>query len=389
MRVAIVHQWLVLQGGAERVSEVLLGMFPEADFFTLVMDESHLPEWIAGRSITTSFLNKFPGARRFYRHLLPLYPLAVEQLDLTSYDLVISADSGPVKGVITRPGAIHICYCHTPMRFLWDSYHSYLAAMPVFARLPFILSAHYVRNWEYVAAQRVTHFIANSHYVARRIKQYYGRSSTVVHPPVDTKRGFIDSTPGDYYLAAGRMVQYKRIDILIRACNQLGRRLLITGTGPEFKRLRAIAGPTIEFLGQLSTDDLWKTYARTRALLLAADEDFGLVPLETNACGRPVIAFGKGGALETVRALDQYPPPMGKPERSATGVFFMEQSPEAVVNAILKFEAAEDAFVPQAIQEHARGFDTAIFVNKIRDFLERATSCRLPSPEESDKCISV
>ena len=375
MRVAIVHQWLVLQGGAERVTEVLVGMFPEADFFTLVMDESHLPDWIVGRSIKTSFLHNIPGAKRFYRYLLPLFPIAVEQLDLTSYDLVISADSGPVKGVITRPGAIHICYCHTPMRYLWDSYHSYLAAIPKLARLPFILSAHYVRNWEYVAAQRVTHFIANSQYVAGRIKQYYGRSSTVVHPPVDTKRGLIDPAPGDYYLAAGRMVQYKRTDILIHACNQLGRRLLITGRGPELKRLRSIAGPKIEFLGQLSTDDLWKTYARCRALLFAADEDFGLVPLEVHACGRPVIAFGKGGSLETVRALRQDPLPAGKLDSAATGLFFTEQSPDAVIDAIRRFEAIEDTFLPHAIQEHARRFDTSVFVKKMQDFLSQVPAC--------------
>jgi glycosyltransferase involved in cell wall biosynthesis len=369
MRIAIVHHWFVTQGGGERVAEVIGGMFPEADLFTLVADPSLVPPGLAKRRTTSSFLQKVPGARKIHRHLLPLYPFAVEQLDLTDYDLVLTSDSGPMKGVITHQNAIHICYCHSPMRYLWDSYHAYAGQMSRLSRFVFSLSAHYVRGWDYQAAQRVTHFIANSEYVARRISHYYRRGSTVIHPPIDTEKAVLAKSPGDYYLAVGRLVAYKRTEILIEACNQLGRPLHIVGDGPEIKRLRAIAGPTIQFLGKLSSAELWHTYAHCRALLFAADEDFGMVPLEAQACGRPVVAYGKGGSLETVRG---YHDRAGRPVRDdedATGVFFYEQNADAVARAILRFEAIEDEFSPEAIQAHARQFDTSVFVEKLRQFV--------------------
>jgi glycosyltransferase involved in cell wall biosynthesis len=357
VRVAIVHHWFVTQGGGERVAEVLGGMFPDADIFTLVSDRKQLPPGLAGRPVKNSFLQSIPGGRRIHRHLLPLYPLAVEQLDLTTYDLVLSSDSGPMKGVLTHQDAVHVCYCHSPMRYLWDGYHGYLAAMPLLAKLPFALSAHYVRNWDYVAAQRVTHFVANSQYVAGRIRHFYGRPSEVIYPPIDTHRGFLAKSPEDYYLAAGRLVPYKKTEVLIEACNKLGRRLRIAGVGPELDRLRRIAGPTIEFVGKLSTPDLWNAYASCRALLFAADEDFGMVPLEAQACGRPVIAFGKGGSLETVH--------------ETTGIFFDQQTLGSVAEAIARFEGAETDFYPPVIQEHARRFDTGIFMERMQQFLSR------------------
>jgi glycosyltransferase involved in cell wall biosynthesis len=369
LRVAIVHHWFVTQGGGERVAEVLAGMFPEADVFTLVYDRPHIPAGIASHKVIASFLQSIPGAKRAHRHLMALYPFAVEQLDLTPYDLVITSDSGPMKGVITNPGAIHICYCHSPMRYLWDSYHSYAATMAGVTGWLFSMAAHYVRNWDYLAAQRVTHFIANSAHVARRIQHYYGRSSTVLHPPIDTERGFLASAPEDYYLAVGRLVPYKRTDILIQACNRLGRRLRIVGVGPEMQSLRALAGPTIEFLGKLDTDSLWQTYAHCRALLFAAEEDFGMVPLEAQACGRPIIAFGKGGALETVRPHqnDSLWQPPG--DECPTGVFFQDQTADSLAEAILHFESIENTFSPEAIQRHARQFDTTLFVERMFEFV--------------------
>jgi glycosyltransferase involved in cell wall biosynthesis len=314
-----------------------------------------------------------------HRHLLPLYPFAVEQLDLTAYDLVLTSDSGPMKGVITRQDAIHICYCHSPMRYLWDSYHAYAAQMSPFGRLAFSLAAHYVRSWDYQAAQRVTHFIANSEYVGRRISHYYRRASTVIHPPIDTANGFIGEGPEDYYLAVGRLVSYKRTEILIEACNKLGRQLRIVGDGPEMKKLRSIAGPTIRFLGKMGASDLWHTYAHCRALLFAADEDFGMVSLEAQACGRPVIAFGKGGSLETVRGYPERGMRHPVKECEATGIFFYEQSADAVAAAILRLEAVESQFSPQVIQRHARQFDTSVFIDKIRRYVSDA----LAAPYES------
>jgi glycosyltransferase involved in cell wall biosynthesis len=366
---AIVHHWFVTQGGGERVAEVFAEMFPEADVFALVVDPKFVPRGIAERGVTSSFLQRIPKANRIHRYLLPLYPLAVEQLDLTPYDLVLSSDSGPVKGVLTRPEAVHVCYCHSPMRYLWDGYYPYLRSMPALAKIPFAVASHYVRNWDYLAAQRVDRFIANSKYVAGRILRYYGRESTVLHPPIDTSRGFVVDAPEDYYLAVGRLVGYKRTDLLIHACNRLGRRLRIVGSGPETGRLRAIAGPTIEFLGPLSSEDLWRTYAYARALLFAAEEDFGMVPLESQACGRPVIAFGKGGALETVIARNSPTPGRLLGANQATGAFFYEQTPEAVMEAIRDFEASEGQYSPQSIRLHACQFDTAHFVERIRSFL--------------------
>lgn len=369
MRVAIVHHWFVTQGGGERVAEVFSSIFPQADIFTLISAPEQLPPGLAEKNIKNSLLQKIPRSTRIHRHLLPLYPLAVEQLDLTAYDLVLSSDSGPVKGVITHPDAVHVCYCHSPMRYLWDGYHEYLASMPLLVKLPFALSAHYVRNWDYAAAQRVTHFVANSHYVARRIRHYYGRSSEVIHPPIDTHRGFLSQSPKDYYLAAGRLVPYKKTEILIEACNHLARRLRVAGVGPELNQLRRIAGPTIEFAGKLSTPELWDSYANCRALLFAADEDFGMVPLEAQACGRPVIAFGKGGSLETVCAEFEQDYGNSPSGGRATGVFFALQTVESAAQAILRFEADEAKFVPSLIQDHARRFDTSIFIEQMQQYL--------------------
>lgn len=369
MRVAIVHHWFVTQGGGEQVAEAIGDLFPDADLFTLVADPSFVPRGLAGRRRTVSLLQSLPGAKRIHRHLLPLYPFAVEQLNLTAYDLVLSSDSGPVKGVLTHQDALHICYCHSPMRYLWDGYHEYAARMSGISRLAFSLSAHYVRNWDYQAAQRVTHFIANSEYVARRISRFYGRPSRVIHPPINTRQGFIANQPEDYYLAVGRLVGYKKTEILIEACNKLGRELRIVGEGPEMKRLRRVAGPTIKFLGKLNNTDLWQTYAHCRALLFAADEDFGMVALEAQACGRPVIAFGRGGSLETVRGLPDGPLGNEQDLKAATGLFFSHQSEEAVVRAILRFEAMEGDLSPKLIQKHARQFDTAIFKGRMRHYI--------------------
>jgi glycosyltransferase involved in cell wall biosynthesis len=369
LRIAIVHHWFVTQGGGERVAEVFAEMFPEADVFTLVWDPDFVPARIKDHKLTASILQRIPGAKRAHRHLMALYPFAVEQLDLTAYDLVITSDSGPMKGVITRPDAIQVCYCHSPMRYLWDSYHSYSSSMRGPVKWFFAIAAHYVRNWDYVAAQRVTHFLANSAHVAGRIQHYYGRASTVLHPPIDTSRGFIVSSPEDYYLAAGRLVSYKRTDLLIQACNRLNRRLQIVGAGPETRRLQAMAGPTIEFRGPLSTDELWRTYANCRALLFAAEEDFGMVPLEAQACGRPVIAFGRGGALETVRPYRNLHNSTSAREARSTGIFFPEQTVESLIQAISYFESIEGSFDPIAIQEHAQEFDTAIFREKMYEFV--------------------
>ncbi|MBV8674542.1 MAG: glycosyltransferase [Acidobacteriaceae bacterium] len=361
MRVAIVHHWFVSQGGGERVAEVLAEMYPSADLFTLVADPKKVPPSLRNRRLQTSLINRLPFSSRIYRNLLPLYPTAVERLDLRGYDLVLSSDSGPMKGVTVSPSAVHICYCHSPMRYLWDQYHHYRRSMGPIARATFGLSAEYVREWDQRASRRVTQFIANSRYVASRIREYYGRESVVIHPPVETSAGHIAGKPGEAYLTVGRLVPYKRIDLLIQACNILGRELRIIGTGPEESSLRALAGKTIKFLGNVDEASLWHEYANCRAFLFGGEEDFGMAMVEAQSCGRPVIAFGKGGALEAVVS----------PKRTAyspqdTCVLFDRQSPEAVIKALLCFEAAEYRFDPLIIRRHAERFGVQAFRRSFR-----------------------
>jgi glycosyltransferase involved in cell wall biosynthesis len=369
-RVAIVHHWFLSRAGGERVFNSIAGMFPAADVFTLFFDKEKFAAAAHQHKITTSFLDKIPAARKNHRHLLPFYPLAVEMLDLSGYDLVISSDSGPMKGVLTDPHSTHICYCHSPMRYLWDGHSNYHRKMSPLVRTIFGVASHYVRNWDYSAAQRVDHFIANSHYVAARIRKYYRRESAVIHPPIDTSKSFLATAIEDYYLAVGRLVSYKRTDILIDACAALGRKLVIVGDGPERKKLEKRAPKSVQFLGELDDEALRNVYAQARALLFAADEDFGLVPLEAQAYGRPVVAFGKGGSLETVIGI--FPDAHGhngSRDTALTGVFFDAQTPESLAQAILYFESCEESFSPAHAQRHARQFDTSVFVERLASFV--------------------
>jgi glycosyltransferase involved in cell wall biosynthesis len=362
VRVAIVHHWFVTRGGGERVAECIASLFPDAEIFTLLADDPGVPDGLRGRRIHTSFLQKIPMARRYHRHMMPLYPAATEWLDLREFDLVITSDSGPVKGVRLSEGAVQICYCHSPMRYLYDGFETYRAQMGAVTRAVFSATAGRVRRWDVRAAERVTFFIANSEYVARRIKRIYGRESRVIHPPIDLHRARIVDTPGEHYLCAGRLVGYKRTELMIEACARMGRKLRIAGTGPEEKFLKGLADASAaEFLGEMSTEALWQEYANCRALLFAADEDFGMVPLEAQACGRPVIAYGAGGSLETVRGHGPLP----------TGVYFSEQTVESLIQGISKFEVAESAgtFSPTVIQSRAAEFATPVFLRRLREFV--------------------
>jgi glycosyltransferase involved in cell wall biosynthesis len=385
MRIAITYQHSLTLGGSERVLEVLAEMYPTADFFCMLADPDAIPEPLRGRKITTTFLNSIPFAGRFYPYLLFACPLAVEALDLSAYDLVISSDGSHTMGVLTREDALHLCYCHSPHRSLWDQYSAYRSSLKWPVRPVFTLSAHYVRNWNYLAAQRIDQFIANSEYIAQRIRKFYRRDSAVIYPPVDTQDGYIAPAQDDYYLSVGRLSHLKRTDLLIYACNRLGRRLLIAGTGPDESRLKSIAGPTIEFLGRVPDRDLPDLYARCRALLFAANEDFGIVPVEAQAYGRPVVAYGHGGSLETVVGLDD------RLRRPPTGIFFREQTIDSILDALRQFEAFDGSFDTRAIQEHARTFDTSVFVEKMRDYVDAALRAQFPAAarKDSDAWLSV
>ncbi len=341
IRVAITYHYSLSFGGSERVLEALAEMYPEADFFTLMVDKEFIPEKLRGRKITTSFLDRIPGAKRVYQYLLPIYPLAVECFDLSGYELVISADGAATKGVLTDAGVVHLCYCHSPPRSFWDQYAANRKSMAWLVSAVFALVSQQMRQWDVAAAQRIDGFVVNSRYVGDRVAKYYRRESTVIYPPVDTSGAYLAAHHGDHYLSAGRLVEAKRVDLAIAACNRLGRKLRIVGTGPAEERLRRLAGPTIKFLGRVDEERLKAEYAACRALLFAADEDFGLVSVEAQAFGRPVIAYGRGGSLETVRGL--WPEHFregrspGAQVGGYTGVFFDRQSESSLSQAILDF----------------------------------------------------
>lgn len=367
LRVAVVHHWLMGYNGGERVVSALLEMYPQADLFALVANEELLARFAPHR-VTTSFLQRVPGSLRYHRHLLPLCPFALEQFDLRDYDLVISSESGPAKGVITPAGSFHVSYCHSPMRYIWDLYHEYTNGkdMKGLTRLIFKAVAHYMRVWDVASALRVDSFVANSNNTAARIRKHYRREAVVIHPPVDVASGYLADTIGDYYLTVGRLVDYKRIDLAVEACTRLQRPLRVVGAGPQYRRLREIAGACVEFLGELGDAELREQYAHCRALLFLGEEDFGIVPVEAHSFGRPVVAYGRGGALETVRGRFAGQEAV---DRSCDGIFFAEQTTNSVADAILAFEANEHAFSPAEIARGAAPFSTERFKQEMADFI--------------------
>jgi glycosyltransferase involved in cell wall biosynthesis len=365
-RVAIVHYWFVNNGGGERVVEALAEMFPQADLFCLVADTSTMTPRLRGHKLTTSFLQHIPGSRRWYRHLLPLHPFALERLNVSGYDLILSSESGPAKGIFPGQQACHICYCHSPMRYLWDLYPSYRRSLGPVAGTVFSLTAPFLRRWDRASASRVDHFVANSHNVASRIRNHFGRESQVIHPPVNVTLGYISGEVSDYYLVVGRLIDYKRVDLAIEACNQLKRPLRIIGNGNQMNKLRSLAGPTVQFLGRLDDEAIAQHYAHCRALLFPGEEDFGIVPVEAQSFGRPVIAYGRGGVLETVAGGWTGPDFAGK---SSTGVFFAEQTVDSLVGAIRLFESVEAQFSPASIRCSVERFAAARFASEMWSFI--------------------
>jgi glycosyltransferase involved in cell wall biosynthesis len=355
-KVALVHHWLLSMTGGERVCEAICEIFGKPDIFCLVADTRQLSPILKGVSVKTSLIQSLPFARKYYRYYAPLFPLAVELLDLRSYDLVISSDASVVKGVLTGPETCHICYCHSPMRYAWNMFPEFLQGMNGVKRLAVALTMHYLRSFDHAAAARVDHFVANSNNVKRRILKYYRRESEVIYPPCDLERFAISSSLGDYYLCVGRLVAYKRFELAVQAFNRSGKRLLIVGEGPEMARLKASAKKNIQFLGWVSNEELASLYTKCRALVFPGEEDFGIVPLEVQASGRPVIAYGRGGALETV-----IPP--------TTGLFFYEENPEALNNAVDEFEHTLTSFDPHKIRDNAMRFSRERFQREFLGFL--------------------
>jgi glycosyltransferase involved in cell wall biosynthesis len=361
MKVALVHDYLNQYGGAERVLEAFCQIFPKAPIYTLLYDKEKTGWAFEDRRIQTSFLQKIPLLKSHHRPFLMLMPLAIEQFDLSQYDLVLSDSASYAKGVITSPKTLHICYCHTPIRYAWDDSHKYIEEFgyPGLVKkfIPFFMN--YIRLWDEQAAQRVDQFIANSQFVAQRIKKYYHQDSEVIHPPVKTNLFYLADRPDKYFLMVGRFLPYKRFDLAIESFNQLGLPLKIIGDGPEKKKLQKKAKSNIEFVGLVSDKKLKDYYAHCQAFIFPQEEDFGITAVEAMAAGRPVIAYQAGGALEIIQP-------------GITGLFFKEQTTDCLIKALRSFKLTD--FDPRLIREKAMEFDQERFKERIRKFILKVRS---------------
>ena len=381
LKVAVVHDWLVIYGGAERVMEHILDCYPQADLFSLI---DYVPEeqrhFLRGKTPKTSFLQRIPGVAKHYPKLLPLMPLAIEQFDLSSYDLVISSSYCVAKGVLNGPNQTHVSYCHSPMRYAWDHYHEYLSEMNLNRGLKsWIVRGllHNIRTWDTRSSNMVDNFIANSNFVQARIKKFYGRESELIYPPVDTQLFSLNENKEDFYVAAGRFAPFKRLDLVVDAFNYLpDRKLVLIGDGPEMAKLKSKAGDNVEFLGFQPPEVMRDYLSRAKAFIFPSEEDFGIVPVEAQACGTPVIAFGSGGALETVIPANSERAP-----ELSTGLWFARQSPDSLAASVLKFEALAEKFDPTFISRHAAKFAPDQFKAKLVETVDRTLTDRHYKPE--------
>ncbi|HWT92372.1 MAG TPA: glycosyltransferase, partial [Solirubrobacteraceae bacterium] len=356
-RVALVHDFLLDIRGAERVFSVLCEMYPEADLFTAVYDERGTEGWFSERTVRTSFLQRVRPTARTFRGLLPLYPYAMESLDLSGYDVVISSSSAWAHGVLVDPEAVHVCYCHNPFRYAWNAREQTLAGRDPLTRTALGVILKQWRTWDFIAAQRVDRYVANSETTRKRVARYFDREASVLHPPVDTGRFAQSSSVGESYVVLSELMPHKRIDVAVEAFNRLGLPLTIVGNGPDARRLRRLAGPTVEFTGRVSDAEVERLLAEARALVVTATEEFGIAAVEAQAAGRPVIALREGGVRETV-------------VEDVTGTFYEEPHPDALVDAVARFDAL--AINPDACVRNARRFDVSEFRQGMSAVVEEA-----------------
>lgn len=365
MRVALVHDWLTGMRGGEKVLEVLCGLYPDADLYTLLYVKHRLSEVIERMNIKTSFIQKLPMVSKYYRYYLPLFPTAIEQFDLRGYDLVISTSHCVAKGILPMPDSLHISYCHTPMRYVWDMHFDYFKESGQRLQnllVPFF--SNYLRIWDVTSSQRVDYFVANSRHVQNRIKKFYRRESTVIYPPVDCDFFYpstVSNRGRDYFLMVTAFAPYKKVDIAIEAFNRLGKPLLIVGGGQGMDGSKKRAKKNIEFLGWQSNEKVRDYYTGCKGFIFPGKEDFGITPVEAQACGKPVIAYGKGGVLESVVPL---------PQEKPTGVFFDEPTAESLLKAVELFERNPDQFDHHEIRKNALRFDKRGFCEKIESFID-------------------
>jgi glycosyltransferase involved in cell wall biosynthesis len=368
LKIAIVHEWFVTYAGSERVVEQILNLFPHADLFAVVdfLNNSQRG-FIQNKPVQTTFIQKLPFAKAKFRQYLPLMTLAIEQLDLSAYDLIISSSHAVAKGVLTAPHQLHISYVHSPIRYAWDLQHQYLKESNLERGIKSWIARwilHQIRIWDTRTANGVDLFVSNSEFIARRIHKVYRRSATVIYPPVDLQNYTLCEQKHEFYLTASRLVPYKRIDLIVEAFSQMGdRSLIVIGDGEQMAKIRAKASSNIKFLGHLEPEALREYMQKARAFVFAAEEDFGITPVEAQACGTPVIAYGRGGVCESVRGLDCDRP---------TGVFFAEQTVVSIHAAVLEFEKNCDRILPTTCHENAMRFSTERFQAEFLEFVEQA-----------------
>jgi glycosyltransferase involved in cell wall biosynthesis len=362
MKVAIIHDWFMAATGGEKCVESFLNIWPDADVFTLVdfLNDNDRRKLLKGKRAKTSFIQKMPFSKNKYRSYLPLFPMAIESFDLNGYDLILSSSAAISKGVLTNSEQLHICYCHTPMRYAWDLYHRYMEEAGLNGKPTGIFAKamlHYLRIWDLGTASRVDAFVANSRYVATRIKKVYSRSAQVINPPVDVSSIPLRKDKQDYYVTLSRLVPYKKVDMMVKAFNENGKHLVVLGDGPDMAKIKAMASPNITLMGYQENDVVYETIGKAKAFLFAADEDFGISPLEANACGTPVIFYGKGGLLETITQPD-------------CGISFPEQTAESLKAAVERFEMLP-AFDAEALRKNAEQFSKERYEREIAEFVDK------------------
>lgn len=371
MKVAVIHDWLTTYAGAEKVLEEILKIYPEADVFSTV---DHLEgkdrAFLQNKKVNTTFIQNLPFSKKKYRNFLPLMPFAIEQFDLSPYDLILSSSYAVAKGVITGPDQLHISYVHSPIRYAWDLQAQYLKESNL-TKGPKSLLARYllfkIRNWDYRTANGVNHFLSNSDFIGKRIEKVYRRQSTTIYPPVDVHRFQMKKDKDDFYVTASRMVPYKKIDLIVSAFSKMkDKKLIVIGDGPDFKKIHSKAGDNVQLLGYQPYEVLVDHMQRAKAFVFAAEEDFGITPVEAQACGTPVIAFGKGGSLETVKSIDTSTKP--------TGVFFQRQDEDSIIEAVKRFEEHGHLINPVFCREHAMRFSPENFRNEFKSFVTEKTN---------------
>lgn len=375
IKIAIVADWLVTYAGAERVISEMLRVFPKSDLFAVIdflSDESR--QHFLGKHAKTTFIQKFPKAETKYRNYLPFMPLAIEQLDVSAYHVILSSSHAVAKGVLTGPDQLHISYVHSPIRYAWDLQHQYLRELGLTKGIKAIIVRwllHKIRMWDYRTANGVDHFVANSKFIARRIHKVYGRDADVIYPPVDTDRFTLRENKDDFYFTASRMVPYKKIDLIVEAFAQMpNKKLVVIGDGPDMQKIKSKATSNIEILGYQPNSVMQDHMQRAKAFVFAAEEDFGITPVESQACGTPVIAFGKGGALETINAIHSANP---------TGTFFDKQEISSVIAAVEDFERNRDLFLPENCRNQALKFSNQRFHSEINQYVQQKWAAKKES----------